>query len=116
MTLVVAVTALATVLVAVPATLALDGAFTPTPRFDQRALEDGVRGVLNDDFALTDVRAVDCPPNIEVKPGLEFECAFTSAGAQVTVPVEVLNDAGQYRVGGPAADSDPAQEPDPGSD
>lgn len=99
-----------TALVTVPATLALTGAFTPTPQFDETALEDGVREVLNDDFALTDVRVVDCPAEVEVTPGLEFECVFRSGGGEVSIPVEVLTEDGQYRVGGP--DTDVAKDAD----
>ena len=101
----VSITALATALVAVGATLALTGAFTPTPTFDEVALEDGVRGVLQDDFGLSDVGSVSCPANLEVVAGTEFECSFRSGGQDVSIPIEVLNDAGQYRVGGPESEA-----------
>lgn len=94
-------TALVTAVATAVTTLALTGEFDPTPMFDQDALEDGVRTVLVEAFVLTDAAQVTCPREVRVVEGTQFECAFTSGGQRLSVPVEVLNDRGQYRVGGP---------------
>lgn len=95
-----------TVAVSVPATLAATGTFTAAPLFAEGALDSGVREVLTDDFELTDVAAVECPDEISAQAGERFECTFTSGGEALSVPVEVLNDQGQYRVGGPLTGED----------
>lgn len=97
-------TALVTAVVTALVTLGATGALTPTAVFDQRALEDDVRAVLEEDFLLSEVGPVTCPRRIAVRAGAEFECAFVSGGEHRSVPVVVLNDSGQYRVGGPAVD------------
>ena len=58
--------------------------------------------MLTTDFDLTDADHVSCPGEIEATEGTEFECTFTSGGEDLSIPVTVLNDEGQYRVGGPA--------------
>lgn len=110
----VVVTALVTAAVSVGATLLATGMFTGAPLFEQDALEDGVSTVLSDDFELTDVDDVACPATIVARGGEQFECTFTSGGKELSVPVEVLNDEGQYRVGGPLAEDEaPADEEAP---
>jgi Domain of unknown function (DUF4333) len=118
-------TAFATAALAVAGTLFATGAFTPAPVFDGAALEAGVQGVLVDTFGLTGITGTQCPAEIEVKPGLQFECTFDLGGQKRSVPVVVLNPAGQYRVGyapedagGEASDTEgdatPTQDPGEG--
>lgn len=97
----VVVTALVTAAVSVTATLLATGALTGPSVLERDALQDGVTGILTDEFALSDVDDVTCPDGVEAVAGAEFECSFSSGGEDLSVPVEVLNDAGQYRVGGP---------------
>ncbi|MEP7762777.1 DUF4333 domain-containing protein [Sanguibacter sp. 25GB23B1] len=102
------VTALVTAALSVTATLLATGAFTAAPLFEQEALESGVRDVLTDDFELTDVDDVECPADVVAQGGEQLECTFTSGGEDLSVPVEVLNDDGQYRVGGPLTEDEAA--------
>lgn len=95
------VTALLTAVVSVTATLLATGAFTAAPTFEDAALAEGVAEVLTTNFDLTDVADISCPVGVTVTAGTEFECTFTSGGEDRSVPVTVLNDEGQYRVGGP---------------
>ena len=92
---------LAGALVSVALTLLVTGVIGGPPAFDEEALERDVTSVVQNDFDVADFRRVDCPSGLTAEPGLEFECTFTSGGVELSVPVEVLNDAGQYRVGGP---------------
>lgn len=96
------VTALITGIVSVTATLLATGTLTAPPTFDEDALTEGVAEVLSTSFDLTDVEDVSCPSAVKVVEGAEFECTFTSGGEDLSIPVTVLNDEGQYRVGGPA--------------
>lgn len=100
------VTALVTAAVSVAATLLATGALTAPPLFEQDALESGVQDVLTDDFELTDVDDVECPADVVAQGGEQLECTFTSGGEKLSVPVEVLNDDGQYRVGGPLSEDE----------
>lgn len=102
----VVVTALVTAVVSVLATLFATGAFTAPPVFEQEALESGVSDVLSGDFELSDVKGVSCPAEVVAERGEQFECTFSSGGEDLSVPVEVLNDEGQYRVGGPLTDEE----------
>jgi len=94
-------TALVTAVVSVAATLAATGAFTPTPTLDAGVVSQDVAKILSTSFGLSDVDAVTCPGAVEAREGVEFECTFVSGGSPASVPVLVLNDSGQYRVGGP---------------
>ena len=90
-----------TAVVSVGATLAATGALDPTPTFDASVVSQDVAKILSTRFGLSDVAAVTCPGSVDVREGVEFECTFVSGGAPASVPVLVLNDSGQYRVGGP---------------
>ncbi|SDB90696.1 protein of unknown function [Sanguibacter gelidistatuariae] len=96
------VTALITGVVAVTATLLATGTLTGPATFDDAAVAEGVAEVLSTNFDLTDVEDVWCPAGIEATEGTEFECTFTSGGEDLSIPITVLNDEGQYRVGGPS--------------
>ena len=100
------VTALVTATVSVLATLLATGTLTAAPLFEREALESGVSDILSDDFELTDVKSVSCPAEAVAERGEKFECTFTSGGEDLSVPVEVLNDDGQYRVGGPLSEDE----------
>lgn len=106
----VVVTALVTAAVSVLATLFATGTFTAPAVFEQEALESGVSEVLSGDFELSDVTGVSCPAEVVAERGEQFECTFSSGGEDLSVPVEVLNDEGQYRVGGPLTDEDESAE------
>ena len=103
------VTALVTAAVSVLATLLATGTLTAAPLFEREALESGVSDILSDDFELTDVKDVSCPAEAVAERGEKFECTFTSGGEKLSVPVEVLNDDGQYRVGGPLTEEEKAE-------
>lgn len=94
-------TAVLTAVVSVGATLAATGAFEQTRTFDASIVSQDVAKILSTRFGLSDVDAVTCPGSVDVREGVEFECTFVSGGAPASVPVLVLNDSGQYRVGGP---------------
>ncbi|MBI9115703.1 DUF4333 domain-containing protein [Sanguibacter suaedae] len=94
------VTAAATATVSVLATLLATGTLTGPAPFDRDALQAGVAEVLTEELGVTDATRVECPEDRVARKGDEFECTFRSGGADLSVPVVVLNDAGQYRVGG----------------
>lgn len=79
-------------------TLAVTGQFV-RPVFTGASVEDGVQGVLEDEFGLPDVRDVSCPEEPSAAAGAEFACAFTTGDREFSVQVRVLDSGGQYLVG-----------------
>lgn len=70
--------------------------------FDDEALHDGVRLVLERDFHLARVTELQCPRSQRVEPHTVFLCAVRINGAPSTVPVLVQDRAGRYAVGRPS--------------
>ncbi|RWZ59233.1 DUF4333 domain-containing protein [Labedella populi] len=79
-------------------TLAVTGQFV-RPVFTGASVEDGVQGVLEDEFGLPDVDDVSCPEEPSAAAGAEFACAFTTGDREFSVQVRVLDSGGQYLVG-----------------
>lgn len=84
--------------VGVIVTLAVTDQFV-RPVFTGASVEDGVQGVLEDEFGLPDVRDVSCPEEPSAAAGAEFACAFTTGDREFSVQVRVLDSGGQYLVG-----------------
>ena len=70
--------------------------------FDDEALRDGVRLILERDFHLAQVTELVCPRRQPVEPHTVFLCAVRINGAPSTVPVVVQDQAGRYAVGRPS--------------
>lgn len=70
--------------------------------FDDEALQDGVRLVLERDFHLAQVTELQCPRRQPVQPHTVFLCAVRINGAPSTVPVVVQDRTGRYAVGRPS--------------
>ncbi len=68
---------------------------------DPTAVQTGVQKVLTNDYGLTGVDRVICSDGNRVVTGTAFECRATVNGEQVTVPIRVTSDAGDYEVGRP---------------
>lgn len=71
----------------------------------EEALEgaDGIAKVLEEQYQLTDVGNVDCPPtpSLSFEKGATFECSVVVAGEERTVDVSVLNENGGIEVSEP---------------
>jgi hypothetical protein len=70
--------------------------------FDDEALRDGVRLVLERDFHLAQVTQLRCPRHQAVQPRTVFLCSVRINGAPATVPVVIQDQAGRYAVGRPS--------------
>ena len=70
--------------------------------FDDEALQDGVRLVLERDFHLAQVTELQCPRHQPVEPHTVFLCAVRINGAPSTVPVVIQDETGRYAVGRPS--------------
>lgn len=92
--------ALLAAIIAVVITLVATGSFMTTI-LDQAAVQERVATVLRDDFGLVEVSEVACPAEQEAVTGTRFDCTFSYQGTEASVPIEVLNDDGQYRIGNP---------------
>lgn len=68
--------------------------------FDTAKVEQGVTGVLTNDYKLK-ASNVKCPDNEAVKTGATFTCTVTVDGAQKNVQITVKSDDGHYEVGQP---------------
>jgi uncharacterized protein DUF4333 len=64
---------------------------------------DGVARALEEQYQLTDVGSVDCPPtpSLSFEKGATFECTVVVAGEERTVEVSVLNENGGIQVSEP---------------
>ena len=64
---------------------------------------DGIAKILEEQYQLTDVGSVDCPPNPSLSwdKGATFECAVVIGGEERTVEVSVLNENGGIQVSEP---------------
>lgn len=64
---------------------------------------DGVRRVLAEQYQLTDIGSVDCPPtpSLSLDKGATFDCTVEVGGEQRTVEVSVLNESGEIQVSEP---------------
>ena len=74
--------------------------------FDQAALEgpNGVEKILVNDYKVENIELVDCPADQEVEVDSTFECTVMIGGdypKELTVPVTVTSEDGQYQVGLP---------------
>ncbi len=71
----------------------------------EEALEGagGIRQYLEQQYQLTDVGSVDCPPtpSLSWEKGATFECAVVIGGEERTVEVSVLNEDGGIQVSEP---------------
>jgi hypothetical protein len=73
-----------------------------TKVFDQTAVQNGVVGVLKDDYKIKDVESATCPADQAVKPNTTFECTAKVGGEDKKVKITVKTDDGEYEVGQPA--------------
>jgi hypothetical protein len=64
---------------------------------------DGIKKMLEEQYQLTDVGSVDCPPtpSLSFEKGATFECTVVVAGEERTVEVSVLNEEGGVQVSEP---------------
>ncbi len=62
---------------------------------------DGIAQVLAEQYSITDVGEVDCPPSLDLSEGATFTCTVMIAGEERTVEVDVLNADGQIQVSEP---------------
>lgn len=64
---------------------------------------DGIKKMLEEQYQLTDVGDVDCPPtpSLSLEKGATFECTVVVAGEKRTVEVSVLNENGGIQVSEP---------------
>jgi hypothetical protein len=64
---------------------------------------DGIAKMLEEQYQLTDVGSVDCPPtpSLSFDKGATFECAVVVGGEERTVDVSVLNAEGGIQVSEP---------------
>ncbi|MDY6810061.1 MAG: DUF4333 domain-containing protein [Actinomycetota bacterium] len=67
----------------------------------QDAVQDGVRTVLTEEYAASDVTAVSCPSGQRVREGSSFECTVTIGGQEQTVTITFVDDDGTYEVSRP---------------
>jgi len=70
--------------------------------FDDEALRDGVRLVLERDFHLAQLTELQCPRHQPVDPHTVFRCTVRVNGTPATVPVVIQDRNGRYAVGYPA--------------
>jgi len=97
--LVFGIVGVAVLIVIVVVVLLVTGVFTKKV-FDTAKVEQGVTGVLTNDYKLK-ASNVQCPDNQAVKTGTTFSCQVTVDGAQKTVQITVKSDDGHYEVGQP---------------
>lgn len=64
---------------------------------------DGIRKYLAENYQLTDIGSVDCPPtpSLSWDKGATFDCAVEIGGEARTVEVSVLNESGGIQVSEP---------------
>lgn len=64
---------------------------------------NGVKRYLEEQYQLTDVSSVDCPPgpSLSFEKGATFECTVVVAGEERTVEVSMLNENGGIQVSEP---------------
>ncbi len=71
----------------------------------EEALEgaDGVARYLREEYQLSDVGSVDCPPtpSLSWEKGASFDCTVVIGGEERTVEVSVLNENGGIQVSEP---------------
>ena len=75
--------------------------FFNTKVLDVGAVQTGVQQVLTQDYGLK-VQSVTCPDGQQVLPNATFECTAVVDGDQVTVPIKITSEDGNYEVGRPA--------------
>jgi Domain of unknown function (DUF4333) len=68
---------------------------------DPAAVQTGVQKVLTNDYGMTGVDRVICGEGNKVVPNATFDCRASVGGEQVTVPIRITSDAGDYEVGRP---------------
>lgn len=79
------------------------GTFT-TYVMDDGKVEDGVAEVLQDPedgFGIASVSSVDCPTDQEIIVKATFNCTASIDGEERQIPVDVLNEDGDFRVNQP---------------
>jgi len=68
-----------------------------TTTLDAEDLENQLRQQFTQSSGVQ-IRAVECPEDIEPETGRRFDCQVTGpSGAQATANVELTNDEGQFR-------------------
>ena len=97
--LIIGIIVVVVLIVAVLVVLLVSGVFTKKV-FDTAKVEQGVTGVLTNDYKLK-ASDVKCPDNQAVKAGSTFTCTVTVDGAQKNVQITVKSDDGHYEVGQP---------------
>ena len=65
-------------------------------------VQNGVVGVLKDDYKISDVGSATCPAEQEVKPNTSFDCTVKVGGKDKKVKITVKTEDGEYEVGQPA--------------
>lgn len=68
---------------------------------DAESVQVGVGAVLAEEYGITGVTAVTCPAGVPVEVGAGADCRARIGGAEVGVPVRVLDRDGTYEVGRP---------------
>jgi hypothetical protein len=71
--------------------------------FDPVAVQNGVQGVLTNDYGIAGVDRVICTDGNKVTVGTTFDCKATVNGQPVTVTVRVTSNEGNYEVERPPA-------------
>jgi hypothetical protein len=74
--------------------------FFNTQVLDAAAVQQGVQGVLTQEYGL-EVETVTCAEGVVVEAGASFECQATVDGENMTVPITITSDQGNYEVGRP---------------
>ena len=64
---------------------------------------DGIAKILEEQYQVTDVGSVDCPPtpSLSFEKGATFDCTVVIGGEERTVEVSVLNEEGGIQVSEP---------------
>ncbi|GAA4541847.1 hypothetical protein [Pseudonocardia xishanensis] len=75
----------------------------PQPTIDGARLEQEVRDFLASDPATAPLAlaSVECPPRVVIDPRTVLFCQVVGAGRVRSIPVTVLDAAGDYRIGQP---------------
>jgi len=69
--------------------------------FDHNAMNNGVKGILVNDYKEPSNTSVSCPSGQQVKKGNTFSCTAVIDGQSKTVDITVTSDSGVYEVAQP---------------
>jgi hypothetical protein len=67
--------------------------------FDSQQMQQDIKRLLTEAYAVDGVESVNCPSGQEVETGATFQCEVTVNGKQQSVTITVKNDDGHYQVG-----------------